>query len=105
MCDHIDIPGMGKVIVCGLRATKKFCHCGRAAAFLCDWKVRAGIHLVSGHETKTCDRPLCRTHAVEVAPEKHLCPEHNKAWQAWKRAKSAQGFVPEQQNLFPGAAS
>jgi hypothetical protein len=104
MCEHIKIPGHeGTMIVCGVRAKKKFCHCGRQEEFLCDWKVRTGAD-----RTKTCDRSLCKTHAVEVAAGKHLCPEHGKSWEAWKRAKYAQGIdpmphgAPEQQNLFEG---
>lgn len=106
MCDEIKLPGTeGSVIICGLRAKKRFCHCRRPADFLCDWKIRTGS---GADQTKTCDRPLCRSHAAEAAPGKHLCPEHEKSWQAWKRAKYAQGIdpmphgAPEQQNLFPG---
>jgi hypothetical protein len=106
MCEHINIPGHeGTIIVCGGRGRKKFCHCGRLGAFLCDWKIRTG----SGAERlKTCDRPLCKGHATEVAPGKHLCLEHVKSWEAWKRAKYSQGIdpmphgAPEQQNLFEG---
>ena len=74
-CDHVDLPGGGHAIVCGGRRRVKRCHhCPQRAPFLCDWKVS---------KDKTCDTPICSTHAQEVAPEKHLCPKHQADYKAW----------------------
>lgn len=78
MCEHIKLPGGVTAIVCGVRHNTKFCACGRPADMLCDWKV-------SGKRSGTCDRPICRDHALQVAPEKHLCQEHQKAFADWKK--------------------
>jgi hypothetical protein len=32
----------------------------------------------------TCDRPICEICTTSPAPEKDLCPEHARAWEAWK---------------------
>jgi hypothetical protein len=98
MCEHIKTGG-GEFIVCGMRRRHCACNCRREIEFECDWKV-------PGKKSGTCDRPLCAVHAKEVAPNKHLCPEHQSAWDAWKRARLAAGFInPElpagQISLFP----
>jgi hypothetical protein len=92
MCEHIDLPGGDHAIICGLRAFKKFCACGRRADLLCDWKV-------SARKSGTCDKPICAAHALEVAPGKHLCPEHQGKWDEWKRL-----HPPAQKPLFGEAA-
>lgn len=51
--------------------------CAWMAPYLCDWKI-AGKHV-------TCDRPICEHHAFEIAPDKHLCPEHVQSYRAWLR--------------------
>lgn len=64
-------------------------YCMQMASFQCDWKVPGG----------TCDMHLCEEHALRVAPEKDLCPEHQKAYEAWKQqqaAKAATAIVPSQ---------
>jgi hypothetical protein len=38
---------------------------------LCDYPVGNG---------KTCDRPICETHAHEIAPNLHYCDGHYAAW-------------------------
>ncbi|MGH6879478.1 hypothetical protein [Hypericibacter sp.] len=43
--------------------------CQRMSAFLCDWPVGNG---------KTCDEPICATHAFEVGPDRHYCPRHTR---------------------------
>lgn len=83
-CDHIKVPGGGAAIVC-TRAVRrhKCCACHLAGGFQCDWKLS---------ETKTCDRFICPEHALKVAPNKHLCPEHQetyKAWQAKRKERAA----------------
>jgi hypothetical protein len=78
MCEHIKMPNGDVAIICGLRSTRRYCSkCGRPAALLCDWKV-------ASKRSGTCDRALCAQHAEEVAPGKHLCPEHQQAWELWK---------------------
>lgn len=61
-------------IVCGARQRARRCKCGADSSFQCDWKVGDG---------KTCDKYLCATCAQEVAPEKHLCPDHQAAYRKW----------------------
>jgi hypothetical protein len=90
MCDEIKLPDGKAVIVCGLRGSKpKFCACGREAKFLCDWKVRDS-------KSGTCDRPLCVQHGKQVAPLKHLCPEHQRRWEDWQHRHN----IPVQPSLF-----
>lgn len=84
MCEHVKIPGQdGTLIICGLRSsTKKCVHCGEYGQFLCDWKVQ-------GKRSGTCDRALCAADALEVAPGKHLCREHQWAWRDWQKLHGA----------------
>jgi len=80
-CQRIKLPGGATAIVCGARAKLTPCaHCCVVSTLVCDWKIGAG---------KTCDRPLCAECALEVAPNKHLCPEHQAAWRRWRAAKEA----------------
>jgi hypothetical protein len=44
--------------------------CLGIGAFLCDHRMDDG---------KTCDRPLCDAHAMQVGPNRHLCHEHAAA--------------------------
>lgn len=82
-CDRVQIPGGGVAIVCSRGRRQKRCHqCGQSAKLLCDWKIAKG---------KTCDMQICATHAQEVAPEKHLCPEHQKAYKEWQAQRAAAG--------------
>jgi hypothetical protein len=81
-CEHIKIDGH-VVIVCGVQEKKKFCGCGRPSEFECDWKMPRW-------KSGTCDRSLCSVHAKEVARGKHLCPEHLRAYAAWKKRRAEQ---------------
>lgn len=99
MCEHRIIEGT-HVILCGARRKRQFCACGRPCDFLCDWKV-------SAKKSGTCDAPICFTHAKQVAPDKHLCPLHQRMYDDWKRRHpNSIGSVnaPEQKTLFEGAA-
>ena len=76
-CTHIKLPGGTRAIVCG-RSSKPprclWCEEG-PGTLLCDWKLGAG---------RTCDNPICGAHAKEVAPDKHLCPDHQSAYAQWR---------------------
>ena len=45
--------------------------CGGISEILCDYPVS---------EERTCDLPLCASHAYEVAPNVHYCPGHFALW-------------------------
>ncbi len=70
-------------IVCGRGAPMR-CHaCHLAGGFRCDW-------IVGDRKTerpKRCDRPICPDHATQVGPNKHVCPEHREAWEAFRVAR------------------
>jgi hypothetical protein len=87
------MPNGDVAIVCGGHAKTKYCACGREATILCDWK----IHL-EANKWGTCDKPICAAHAKQVAPGKHLCPEHQLRYDEWKR-----NHPPAQGALFEGA--
>lgn len=73
-CETVKFPG-GAAIVCSRRPPRcAWCSPAKPSAFLCDWKVAKG---------RTCDKAICSAHAKEVAKDKHLCPEHQKAYEAW----------------------
>jgi hypothetical protein len=80
-CERVSMPKGGVAIVC---SAKRRCACGTKATLLCDWKVPTKA---SG----TCDRPICAGCASELAPEKHLCPEHTRSWKSWRALKSPEG--------------
>lgn len=52
--------------------------CAQFGEYLCDWETG---------ERSTCDRPVCAEHAVQVGPNRHLCPEH-----AAKRGQRQEGL-------------
>lgn len=92
MCERVALPGVGVAIVCGGRRPRPrpCAYCGEPSAFLCDGPRR---HYAG--RTATCDRPLCRTHAIHVPPNRDFCKEHREQ----ARAAAAQ------LRLFDGAAS
>jgi len=71
------MPDGGIAIVCGGLPRARRCRCGVDAPFLCDWKVQA---LGTVH---TCNSPICAGHAIEVAPDRHICPRHQAAYVLW----------------------
>jgi hypothetical protein len=90
VCEHVKFANGDSAIICGLRSFRKFCACGRSADFLCDWKIPA-------KKSGTCDKPICSHHAQQVAPGKHLCPEHQARYDEWKRRHpSPQGSLFEE---------
>lgn len=79
-CSVVTIGGTA-AIVCGPRRPRRRCACGHTATLLCDWKV-------PGKRKRTCSRPMCAGCAANVAPGKDLCPDHQKAYEAWKAARA-----------------
>lgn len=74
-CTRVTLPSGGTAIVCTTGARQARCACGRAAPFLCDWKVK-------DRRSGTCDAPLCEACRHSPAPEKDLCPQHADEWRA-----------------------
>jgi hypothetical protein len=98
VCERVKFEHGVVAIVCGVRGSaSRYCQCGRAGKLLCDWKAP---HRRSG----TCDRPLCTLHATEVAPGKHLCPEHRTAFEAWKRRNGLTDAAALERKLLGAAA-
>lgn len=56
--------------------------CGQISGYQCDWKMGEG---------KTCDQWICSDHAREVGDNKHLCPDHQEAYDEWLAAKNQKG--------------
>jgi hypothetical protein len=93
MCLKLEMPDGSFGIVCGIRRGKRqFCICGRAADFLCDWKVKE-------NKSGTCDLPVCKDHAQQVGPDKHLCQKHQKAYADWLRRHPGAILPPDSQQL------
>lgn len=68
-------------IVCGPRARKRRCHvpgCAKPATLLCDWKVGKG----------TCDKAICADHALHVAMDRDLCPDHQERYLEWQARRA-----------------
>lgn len=88
-CQTVRLPDGGAAIVCGPRQRAQRCSCGRPAGLLCDWRIPA-------RKSGTCDRPICDRCTTSPAPEKDLCPEHARAFEAWKkgRAPASEGDAP-----------
>ena len=82
-CERVKI-GDSYAIVCsrGPKRREKCCvdGCKAKVTRYCDWKVPE-------NKSGTCDAPICALHATDPDPrmaDKDLCPEHAKAWEAWK---------------------
>ena len=78
-CDPVVLHGGARAIVCSRGRRYKCFACHAGAGYQCDWKIGGG---------RRCDRFICPTHALEVAPGKHLCPEHDQAYAAWKARRA-----------------
>ena len=52
-------------------------RCGDVGTLLCDFPVGNG---------KTCDKPICESHATEIGPDTHYCPAHAQMWLEWKQS-------------------
>jgi hypothetical protein len=91
VCEHIKLANGTHVITCGDRASHRYCElCGREAVALCDWKIPS-------KESGTCDRPVCSRHSRQVGRGKHLCPEHQDAYERWKAKRS---YTTDQQRFL-----
>jgi hypothetical protein len=77
-----------RLFLCG-KLGKHCANCGWVSSFLCDYPVGNG---------KTCDRPLCESHAHEVAPDVHYCPGH---FEQWKKFESNGGVKRALENVVP----
>ena len=98
MTDELKLPDPDSLLVRCCRIFQKFCACGRAAQFLCDWKVPS-------RKSGTCDAPICTYHAKQVAPGKHLCPLHQKHYDDWKKRNPDRKFSAEEQLALFGEAA
>lgn len=67
--------------------------CAAVSGYLCDFPVAEG---------RTCDLPLCASHAYEVAPNLHYCPAHLLLWTAFREAG---GVQRELENVVPFPAA
>lgn len=81
-CDYLKMDGKIVGIVCSRGKRRQRCAwCTHTVGeFQCDWKMGEG---------KTCDKHLCAAHAQEVGENKHLCPEHQKAYKLWQERKAS----------------
>jgi hypothetical protein len=73
-CIPFRLPGGASGFVC-TRKPRRRCSvngCRASSGYQCDYSVSP---------RKTCDRHLCATHAYEIGPDKHYCPEHHAAWE------------------------
>lgn len=84
-CDSIDIGGT-RTIVCSRRRRYACVECRMPSIFQCDWKT--GKKTAKG-KPERCDDHLCGRHALEVAKDKHLCPRHQRAYQARQEQRKA----------------
>jgi hypothetical protein len=92
MCLKMQMPDGSFGIICGGHARTKHCACGREADLLCDWKVKE-------KKSGTCDAPICKHHAQQVGPDKHLCPLHQKAYADWLKRHPGAILPPDYQQL------
>jgi hypothetical protein len=93
-CERIKDHTTGELIaiVCRSRGRKHRCACGAVAGLQCDWKTAKG---------KTCDAWICASCAQEVAPNKHLCPEHQRTYKEWLARRAAPSLNPQSSILNP----
>jgi hypothetical protein len=93
VCQHLKFSDGSTAIICGMRGGRtKYCACGRPCEFECDWKIRA-------KKSGTCDLPICEKHALQVGPDKHLCPLHQKAYADWLKRHPGAILPPDYQQL------
>ena len=82
----------GRFHLCGKLGPHCSDHrCMDVGIYMCDYPVGDG---------KTCDMPLCQSHAFEVAPNVHYCPGHALMW---RRFVAAGGVERGLKNVVPFA--
>lgn len=93
-CHHVKVPdgsgGFVGAIVCTSRPRRRTCSaCGapRSASRQCDWKTAKGP--AGAEHAVTCDAWLCDRCTTQPAKDKDLCPEHARAYEAWKARRAA----------------
>jgi hypothetical protein len=89
-CTPFSIGG-ARGFICTRRPRPR-CACGTPASLQCDapTKRRSG----------TCDRHLCTACAVEVGPDRHLCPTHATSGFAPTNEAPEADAAPVQRGLF-----
>jgi hypothetical protein len=65
-CTRVNVGGI-KAMVCGPRRLPVCSFCRSFSNLLCDFLVG---------RKKTCDKSLCSSCAINVAPNVDLCPDH-----------------------------
>jgi hypothetical protein len=91
VCHHVHLPGGATAIVCGPKQNARCSRCRAPGILLCDFPVADG---------KTCDKPMCPKHAVEVGPDRHYCPECMGDKPA-RRKKAAPSIEPVKPPICP----
>jgi hypothetical protein len=80
-CEFIEIPGVGRAIVCGRSRRRPKCvGCGQPATLECDWKMPR-------KKSGTCDAPICARCATAPAQDKDICPKHKPDLERWQRER------------------
>jgi len=76
-CRTVVIPGGGIAIVCsrGSTANHRRCVVCKLPGNQCDMKL-CDYPLHGEKAGQTCDRPICRDHALHVEPDTDFCPAH-----------------------------
>lgn len=100
-CEHVPMPTGGFAIVCGRTVRRQRCQCGAPATLFCDWILREG-EMPCRKRSKTCDAPLCSSCTFSPAPEKDLCPEHGRAFEAWKASRRLNETTKQPRELSDG---
>jgi hypothetical protein len=71
-CYRTPMKSGGYAFICGnLGDHCAASECSDVSDYLCDYPVGEG---------KTCDLPVCQSHAYEVATNIHYCPSHLELW-------------------------
>lgn len=77
----------GRMFICG-ELGPHCAECMDVSGYLCDFPVG---------EDKTCDRPVCHTHANPIGPDLHYCTAH---FMMWKEYKESGGVSRELENVY-----
>lgn len=100
-CERVPMPTGGFAIVCGRTVRRQRCQCGAPATLFCDWILPEGER-PRRKRPKTCDAPLCSSCTLSPAPEKDLCPEHARAFEAWRANRTRNQPATQARELSDG---